>query len=74
MSAPIKPINEIIDHWHGKFSKMRVGEAIEIGVVGKRDPETFTDICKLFIAYNPDFELTNDYKFLKRISPWPDNN
>lgn len=47
---------------------MKPGEKLDIQNVGKRDPELFLSICKSFIDDNPDFELSNDYKFLKRIN------
>ena len=59
---------ETLNKWYGKFSKMKPGERLNIEEVGKRDPELFLDICKSFIDDNPDFELSVDMKYLKRIN------
>jgi len=62
-------MDEILEKWFKKFSEMKPGQRIEIALTGKRDPALFTDICKHFIdAGNMDFELSNDYKYFKRIN------
>lgn len=60
-----------VDEGYRFLEKMKPGDRIEITVIAKRDPETFLEICKAFIDVNPDFELSNDYKYIKRINPWP---
>lgn len=50
---------------------MKPGEKIDINEVGRRDPELFLSICKTFIDdNNPDFELSNDYRYFKRINKY----
>jgi hypothetical protein len=64
---------EKLDMWFNRFSQMKPGQSIEIAVVGKRDPELFIDVCKRFIDHgNMDFEFTNDYKYFRRMTSWPE--
>ena len=68
-----KTFTETLNFWYEKFSKMKVGQQIEIAVTGKRDPELFTDICKSFIdAGNNDFEFSSDWRFFRRTTAWID--
>lgn len=60
--------SETLEKWYDKFRNMKPGQQIEIAVTGKRDPELFMAICKSFIDENHDFELSNDYKYFKRIN------
>lgn len=62
---------DTLNKWFGKFRKMKPGEKIDINEVGRRDPELFLSICKTFIDdNNPDFELSNDYRYFKRINKY----
>lgn len=68
-----KTFSQVMTEWFTRFDKMIPGEAVEIATSGKRDPVLFTDMCKTYIDQNhPDFSFTNDYKYFKRNSPWPD--
>lgn len=65
-----KTLSEVIELWFAFFKKMKVGQKIEIAHYGKRDPKLFTDMCKCFIDDNPDYEISNDYKYFKKCSPY----
>jgi hypothetical protein len=68
-----KTFTEITTMWFDYFSKMKPDQSIEIAVSGKRDPELFIDMCKEFIDRgNMDFEFTNDYKYFRRMTSWPE--
>ena len=69
MQTTFKNFQEQLDYWFACFNRMIPGNAIEIALTGKRDPQLFTEICKTFIDQgNLDFEFTNDYKHFKRIN------
>jgi hypothetical protein len=71
MQTTFKNFQEQLDYWFECFARMKPGNAIEIELTGKRDPQLFTDICKEYINQNHyDFEITNDYKYFKRINPF----
>lgn len=68
-----KNFSEVMAEWFAKFDSMIPGQAIDIGVSGKRDPELFTDMCKEYINNgHEDFSFTNDYKYFKRNTKWHD--
>lgn len=46
------------------------GESVELSKtkIGKQDKELMLEVCKMFIDENPDFEMSNDYKYIRRIN------
>lgn len=69
MQNSFKNLTEKVIYWFDKFGKMLPGNSLNINQHGKNNPEMFTDLCKLFIDNgNPDFELSEDKKYFKRIN------
>ena len=59
---------EKLQEWFTRFGTMKRGQAYEVGVTGKRNPELFIAMGKHFIdCGNEDYEFSNDYKYFKRI-------
>lgn len=52
------------------LSSLNPGESVELSKtkIGKQDKELMLEICKEFIDQNPEFQLSNDYKFIQRIN------
>lgn len=52
------------------LSSLNPGESVELSKtkIGKQDKELMLEICKMFIDQNFDFELSNDYKYIRRIN------
>lgn len=52
------------------LSSLNAGESVELSKtkIGKQDKELMLEICKEFIDQNIDFELSNDYKYIRRIN------
>lgn len=52
------------------LSSLNPGESVELNKtkIGKQDKELMIEVCKVFIDNNPDFELSNDYKYIQRIN------
>lgn len=53
---------------------LKTGESVELKKtkIGSKDIDLIIEVCKEFIdAGNPDFEFSNDYKFIRRLHAWP---
>lgn len=52
------------------LSSLNPGESVELNKtkIGKMDKDLMIEVCKMFIDNNPDFELSNDYKYIRRIN------
>lgn len=52
------------------LSSLNIGESVELNKtkIGKQDKELMIEVCKMFIDNNTDFELSNDYKYIRRIN------
>lgn len=65
-------LTEISNKTFANLEKLKPGTRAEIAkseIAIKFGIEVAVDTCKLFIdAGNYDFELTDDYKFIKRLS------
>jgi len=62
-------LGEWIDKWRTNFANMKPGTAYCIANCAK-DTELFIQVCKNWIDYYPDgdsFEISNDYKYFKRL-------
>lgn len=64
----METLTETMKKWFGCFDRMKPGDSIEIKKYANGDEKTFTDMCKYYIAGHPEYELTNDYKSIKKLT------
>ena len=68
MNEEEKKLNSVINAWFQFFSKMKVGEQIELAKHGKKNAKLFLDICRSFIDGNPEWQMTEDYLFIEKFT------
>lgn len=71
MTFHSKPFTELFNKTFDNILKMNPGQQgkIEVSEMAKQyGIEIAIDVCKEFIDQNPDFQLSNDYKFIQRIN------
>jgi len=66
-----KPFTELFNKTFDNLSKMEPGKSGNIAnseMAKAYGIDIAIDTCKMFIDENPDFQLSNDYKFIQRIN------
>lgn len=66
-----KPFTEMFNRTFENLLKIETGKSGNIAsseMAKAYGIEIAIDTCKMFIDQNPDFELSNDYKYIRRIN------
>jgi putative endonuclease len=67
----VMKFTELLKETHIGLTSMKPGTLVEIDrtkIYKQYGKETMIDVCKEWIDQNPDYELSNDYKFIKRLN------